>query len=86
MFLTASALALKILAISSGILGVAGFGIGLFYNGIGDYYRKKHKFYGVSLLRKTIFKPKQKNKENDINLKKEEKENNLINEDEDVIS
>ena len=41
LFLTASALALKFLAIGLGILGAVGFGIGLFYNKIGDYYSKK---------------------------------------------
>lgn len=55
LFFVAPTLAFKIFAIGLGILGVAGFGFGLFYNGIGDYYRKKtgillYKFFNVYYL------------------------------------
>ncbi|MBQ9492032.1 MAG: hypothetical protein IJU86_04610 [Firmicutes bacterium] len=41
LFFTATALVFKFLAIGLGLLGAVGFGIGLFYNKIGDYYRAK---------------------------------------------
>ena len=76
LFLIITVIYIKIFAVGLGILGTMSFVFGIFYNKIGDYLRKNSEFCAASLLRKTIFKPKQKNKENDINL--EEGKNNLI--------
>ena len=83
LFLTASALALKFLAVCLGILGAVGFGIGLFYNKIVDRYRKEPESCCISFLTYTILEPKEKNKEININL--EEEKNNLIDKDENVL-
>ncbi len=80
LFVMAPTLALKFLAIGLGILGAVGFGVGLFYNKIGDYYRKKPESCCISFLTYTIWEPKQKNKEININL--EEEKNNIADKDE----
>ncbi|MBQ9492055.1 MAG: hypothetical protein IJU86_04725 [Firmicutes bacterium] len=72
LFFTATVLALKCIAIGLGILGAVGFGIGLFYNKIGDYYRKKTENCCISFLTYTIFKPKEQTQENDINVEKKD--------------
>ncbi len=76
LFFVAPTLALKFLAIGFGILGVAGFGVGFFYNKIVCRYCQKPGSCCISFLTYTIFEPKEKNKENDINL--ENQENNMI--------
>ena len=76
LFLTASALALKFLAIGLGILGAVSLGVGILYNKIIEHYRKELGSCCFRFLTYTIFEPKEKNKENDINL--ENQENNMI--------
>ena len=76
LFLTASALALKFLAIGLGILGAVSLGVGILYNKIIEHYRKESGSCCFRFLTYTIFEPKEKNKENDINL--ENQENNMI--------
>ncbi|MBQ9492033.1 MAG: hypothetical protein IJU86_04615 [Firmicutes bacterium] len=83
LFLTASALVFKFLAISLGLLGAVGFGIGLFYNKIVDRYRKEPEPCCFRFWTYTIFEPKEKNKENDIN--PEKGKDNFINEDENIL-
>ena len=83
LFFTASALVLKFFAVGLLILGAVGFGIGLFYNKIGDYYRAKPGSCCISFLTYIILEPKEKNKETNINPEKEK--DNFINEDKNVL-
>lgn len=83
LFFTATALVFKFLAIGLGLLGAVGFGIGLFYNKIGDYYRAKPGSCCISFLTYIILEPQEKNKENNIDL--EEEKYNMIDEDKNVI-
>ena len=76
LFFMAVALALKILAIGLFLLGAVGLGFGLFYNKIVNHYSKRPGFCCIGFLTYTIFKSKEQNKENNINL--EEQGNNLI--------
>ena len=69
LFFVAPTLAFKILAIGLGILGVAGFGFGLFYNKIGNYYRKKPESCCFCFWTYTIFRSKEQTQEKDINPK-----------------
>ncbi len=70
------ALAAKIIAIGLGILGGVAFGSGLFYNKIVNHYCQEPGSCCISFLTYTILEPKEKNKENNINL--ENQENNMI--------
>ena len=82
LFFTATVLALKCIAIGLGILGAVGFGIGFFYNKIGDYYSKKPESCCFRFWTYTIFESKEQTQETNINSEKEK--DNFINEDENV--
>ena len=83
LFFAVPTLAVKIFAIGLGILGVAGFGFGIFYKKIVERYCEESESCCFRFWTYTISKPKQKNKENDINLKKEE--NDIAGKDENVF-
>ena len=80
LFFTATALVFKFLAIGLGILGAVSLGVGILYNKIIEHYRKESGSCCFRFLTYTMFEPKEKNKENDINLETEK--DNFINKDE----
>ena len=63
-------------------MGAVGFGIGFFYNKIGDYYSKKPESCCFRFWTYTIFESKEQTQETNINSEKEK--DNFINEDENV--